>query len=331
MPVGWCDGFGHAQVCGKVATPPKSTDWDWLDGGAIGITLRNPSNARRDALIGAVQAAGLEPRFRLMQVERHPRGGVVGCFDSHQKACRQFLEAGARTGLVLEDDARPNRTMQPSAVRALGSFMQALGTSRPVVVQLGYVAHPMPFLTRLGDDDATRRFGQGAVRRLDRSFMTHAVLLNRPAMEQVVRMDPTSTTYDDALVNDPRYAVGLTRYCVDPQMFYQCEVCGTDVTPVNDIVQKVMGMQNLQALSEFYARHWLVVGTAMAVWAIAFLALGIAVVTRAWSGRPNWRWPMAAGAIFLFVVALAPWLPGIITTVQYERERRVPPAPTAQK
>lgn len=78
--------------------------WDKLGLRAKVITLRGRSDREVHAR-AAAERVGLAIDF--FYAERHPKGGTAGCFDSHQRVCREALAAGEKRVLVLEDDFDP--------------------------------------------------------------------------------------------------------------------------------------------------------------------------------------------------------------------------------
>jgi GR25 family glycosyltransferase involved in LPS biosynthesis len=75
--------------------------WDRL--GLVGkvINLRERTD-RAEHAIQSAKSIGLPIEF--YYTEKHPDGGVAGCFESHQNVCREALASGQKRLLVLEDD-----------------------------------------------------------------------------------------------------------------------------------------------------------------------------------------------------------------------------------
>jgi GR25 family glycosyltransferase involved in LPS biosynthesis len=85
----------------KMALDKLTEIWDRL--GLVGkvINLRDRTD-RAEHAIKSAKSIGLPIEF--YYADKHPEGGVAGCFESHQNVCRDALLRGERRLLVLEDD-----------------------------------------------------------------------------------------------------------------------------------------------------------------------------------------------------------------------------------
>lgn len=61
--------------------------------------------------------------FEFYYVKRHPRGGRVGCFDSHVRVIRQALQEGHPNILIFEDDVRTTPGYDINVIKEATHFM----------------------------------------------------------------------------------------------------------------------------------------------------------------------------------------------------------------
>lgn len=130
-------------------------------------------------------AAHIGAPIELFPVKRHPRGGSVGCFDSHVRVSRVALERGCSNVLVFEDDVRVAPGYDPAIVAHVGRFMQEHAGAWNII-QLGHsiwqhnydVLAPLRFM-----------FAERTTQHLVRhgGMLTHAVCLSRHAMRCIVQ------------------------------------------------------------------------------------------------------------------------------------------------
>lgn len=259
---------------GGDAACPEPEDWAFLGDAAV-ISLNDPvSERRRRVLRQAFAPMGLAGKIRDLVVERHPKGGVVGCFTSHQLAVRRMIERDPdiEWGAVFEDDARPfPEAVRRDLVQELGRFCAAHGPNKPAWVQLGFVAF-LPFVSGSGEKVG----GFSSVYKINETLATHAYVLNRAAMEIVLSLDGESgVPFDDAVTCGKMLresGKSIEMFATDPQMFFQCD-CGSTVTGgIITFLQSVIGYANVQRFGSFVAFH--------PAWTVALMVLaGVLVAT----------------------------------------------------
>lgn len=74
--------------------------------------------------------------FEFYYAERHPRGGLVGCFTSHVNVYKIALKKGYKNALIFEDDMIPTPGYDPKIIAHIGSFIKTQPNWE--MVQLGY-------------------------------------------------------------------------------------------------------------------------------------------------------------------------------------------------
>jgi hypothetical protein len=289
----YCDG----KVCGRIDCEasggtgdcPTQQSWEWLQGHAAVITLRDdPNSVKRHASFRqAIAPLGLDslwrdrPLVRGALVTRHPEGGVVGCFTSHQAVLQQMLDRDAQWGLVFEDDARPYPgAARRALVEELGQFAQARAADPakaavPTVIQLGYAVPPTPFANGSG----TALPGFPTIIPVRKTYLAHAYVANAAAMRAIVAMTP-DIDYDAAVGLRKRMPADFEQFVLEPMMMMQC-ACASSVTPGSIWVQNTLSMKRLQDCSRWVTLHPFGYSAVLLVVALAF-ALLIVVAAQSW-------------------------------------------------
>lgn len=98
------------------------------------ISLKN-SIERQEHSIAEARRMGIPFRFHL--VEKHPEGGMVGCFMSHLEVIRDAYSRGIEKLMVLEDDFCATESYDETALTNALTFLQS--TPDWERLQLGYV------------------------------------------------------------------------------------------------------------------------------------------------------------------------------------------------
>lgn len=131
--------------------------------------------------------------------------GQVGCYLSHLKALRTFLESDLDYAVIAEDDASPRRDLQATLEAAI-----RLGGAWDLLRLCGFHdPHPLPF-ARL-DDPARSRMSIA----LTRLCGTGAYLVNRRGAARLVeRLLPMRLPIDHAI--DREWVLGLRAAIVQP-------------------------------------------------------------------------------------------------------------------
>lgn len=184
-----------------------------VDGASI-ITLDKNVDARAKLCQRHALSAGIQAD--LMVVKKHPKGGIYGCMDSHQKLAHTALAKGFSTFLFLEDDARIG-SMIP---HGLGDeIKQVLSFQKPTAVYLGYL-----IFAHMGKQ-VTKHIYE--IPNNSNITMMHAVAMNEACMRIVLTLENTGkpgNEYDQIIRKDSR----IKKFVVYPMIFHQC-ACGTDI------------------------------------------------------------------------------------------------------
>jgi hypothetical protein len=230
-------------------------------------------------------------------VTRHPKGGIVGCFDSHQGIARKALLENKEWLFAAEDDARPfaKKNNTTALIKELGRFVRSRSTPEyaetPVIVQLGYAGLPLPFVN--GDGSSVPGFD--SIIPVRATFLSHAYLANAAAMRVIVAMDPTcDVDYDRAVHLRKQMPPTFEQYVVKEQLWFQCD-CGTSVTGLSRFVQATTGMRGLQEMGTFATTHPYAYSSGLFVTLLLFAGLILAAALL-WTPRAGVGKQTAAGA-----------------------------------
>jgi GR25 family glycosyltransferase involved in LPS biosynthesis len=187
-----------------------------VDGAKI-ITLDKNVDTRAKTCLRHVQSASI--KADLFVVKRHPKGGIYGCMDSHQKLAQYALNKGYSTFLFLEDDARIGAVI-PEGLS--DEIRHVLDSPKPVAIYLGYMTGFTGFMA----PTAVTKHIYSMPSKAD-VLMAHAIAMNRPCMQIIVSLNNTGQpedAYDQLILRDTR----IHRFVVYPMIFHQCS-CGTDI------------------------------------------------------------------------------------------------------
>lgn len=110
--------------------------------------------------------------------EKHPDGGVVGCFESHQQVCRLSLERGYKRILILEDDVEATSDFENAEI--WNEIKIFLKQQDPVLFYLGGVVMPM---SKSLDMPNTKYMKEA------RLWTTHAYFISEPGMQWLIKQD----------------------------------------------------------------------------------------------------------------------------------------------
>lgn len=314
----FCDGDECSVVrCGGDAVCPKPEDWSAFVDDAAVISLNEPEpERRRRVLHQAFVPMGISSKVRDFVVERHPKGGVVGCFTSHQLVMRQMIERNpaVKWGMIFEDDARPfPDAVRRDLVQELGRFCAARDPAKPTWVQLGYGTKMIPFLAGSGETAE----GFPSILKVNKTFLAHSYVVSRAAMDIIVQLDPETSGHYDSYVTQKNAPAGspvhsIEFFATEPQMFFQCN-CDTTVTALNVVVQRFVGMDTVQRATGYVAAHpyatlaAYVVGLALVALLVVFGVKAVTNANASTGARVGGSVAASSGllASLLFVVFLA--------------------------
>ena len=118
------------------------------------------------------------------QVDKHPKGGAYGCFDSHIKIIRKAYSEGANQVLIFEDDITPTQYLTPNHLKRAIRFMKSENWNLFYLGALPNIRTYKTYSTTHSD-----------IYRL-RGICTHAYIVNRQAMKKLINLKYEGTPID---------------------------------------------------------------------------------------------------------------------------------------
>ena len=97
------------------------------------ITLEG-NTERQELVEKTLKSLGI--KFRFYVAKKHPRGGRVGCFESHMNVTRECYQSGKQKVLIFEDDVVPSPAYSPELLNQATTFMTTNTTWE--IFQLGW-------------------------------------------------------------------------------------------------------------------------------------------------------------------------------------------------
>lgn len=168
-------------------------------------------------------------------VDRSPRGGLIGCFESHIGALTLALERGYDNVLILEDDFIPSPSYDPAVIAAVGRRCRA--DSEWDVIKLGFGLENQPsFASAVGYMAAPRvdtllASGSGVGSKTGAytvrygGILTQALIVSRRGMRKLVRAAETELAKPDSKIQHydlwMHEVLNLDVQCVLPVQFEQ--------------------------------------------------------------------------------------------------------------
>ena len=199
-------------------------------GQIVCITLadRPDRRAHAEASFRAISPA-LARRVRFFVAQRHPGGGIHGCFDSHVRVVRAAYDAGVQRLLVFEDDVRPTPSYADAHVAHACRFMDAFPGAWDIFY-LGYFPINLapggtPFVAAPAVPHWPHIVRYNAL-------AAHALVYSRAGMERALA---TYEPYIGRMHYDiylARYA-NITGFCYTPMLFDQHMCLPSDIGPAN--------------------------------------------------------------------------------------------------
>lgn len=198
--------------------------WDFFDD-IICISLRNRMN-RRDQASQIFKELGIPVTFFI--VDKHPNGGIYGCFDSHIKIVQYMQKNNKNNILIFEDDVEPTASFDISHIENAVKFMKL--NQNWDLFYLGYFPfnYEKIYLTSLNINDNIIQYNP---------FATHAYCINKRAIPKIL------TNYNSFIgkIHIDHYFsryTDLTNYCYTPIIFDQKLCEDHDVEP-NNLIEYV--------------------------------------------------------------------------------------------
>lgn len=155
--------------------------------------------------------------IKFFRTEKHPNGGIQGCFESHLSIIRDTYQRGLTKVLIFEDDVMANSYLTSRNLRRAINFMES--NSSWDLFYLG--THPeirKYTIKHIGNDIYKMR-----------SICTHAYVINQRLMKKLHKLQFTGTAIDYLYVQN-KHAYGIY-----PSMFYQkasCSDISGDITSI---------------------------------------------------------------------------------------------------
>jgi glycosyl transferase family 25 len=233
---------------------------------------------RREHARGVFDALDIPARFLL--VDKHPLGGVYGCFDSHVAAIRDAYERGIERLLVFEDDIIPTDTCSEQHVRRAERFMESSDDWE--IFYFGY------FVFNFSQSFMHARVASPHVVRYS-PFATHAYCINRKGMRRVLDLCAgyIGRVHFDIFLAEHS---GIHAYCYTPMLFEQKMCFESDVEArtavesaarsVQCLVEKSKVLWRVSVVKDHVDRHYAVYVCAACVAATCVLAACVAVLSR---------------------------------------------------
>lgn len=148
------------------------------------------------------------------RVERHPKGGVQGCFESHIQVITDAYNRGLETLLVFEDDIEPGYGLNEDKITEVVKFMQE--NEKWDIVFLGW--HPRIRSHRT-------KHVSGSIYKVS-ALGGHAYVVSRRMMEKLANKEFDGTPIDEIYAEDKK------AFALYPSAFVQS---GSDSDLTQDI------------------------------------------------------------------------------------------------
>jgi len=200
--------------------------WDFFDD-IICINLKS----RPDRLVYArdiFQKLDIPVKFFI--VEKNPKGGIVGCFDSHIQIVNYMKKTGKQNILIFEDDIYPTESYNIENIKNAINFMKTNKTWDLFYLGSFTVNYHELFLT-------TPVIYNNIVKY--KPLSTHAYCINYRAVDKILS---TYKYYIDLPINlDEYYAEysDLICYCYIPILFNQHLCFPNDIEPRKTLVHHI--------------------------------------------------------------------------------------------
>jgi GR25 family glycosyltransferase involved in LPS biosynthesis len=193
--------------------------WEFFDN-IFCISLRDRID-RREKAAKIFKELGIPVKFFI--VDRHPNGGIYGCFDSHIKIIEFMNKNNKNNILVFEDDIEPTNSYDIKHIQNAVNFMKSNQTWD--LFYLGYfpVNYTNLYLTSLNITDNIVQYNP---------FATHAYCINKRAIPKIYN---NYYQYIGKLHVDIYFSgyASLNNYCYLPILFEQKMCEDSDIEPGN--------------------------------------------------------------------------------------------------
>ena len=175
--------------------------WDFFDGQIYCINL----NTRDDRYKSSKKIfEKYDVPVQYFRVNKHPKGGTYGCFDSHIKIIRKAYYEGAERVLIFEDDITPTDYLTPNHLEKAINFMENEDWDLFYLGALPNIRSYKSYSTNYS-----------GIYRL-RGICTHAYIVNRKTMKQLINLKYEGTAIDYYYINNFDKS-----YALYPTLFFQ--------------------------------------------------------------------------------------------------------------
>jgi len=153
-----------------------------------------------------------------LRVEKHPKGGEYGVFDSHVKLISKAYYAGAKRALIFEDDIEDTEIMTPENVSNCIQFMKK--NEDWDFFYFGFACLSLHQTTEKYPNSIYKVKGYGI----------HAYVINRWAMSEMLGLNRDMA---DVPIDD--YYLNYNTYGIYPSMIIQRDTGCSDIQDTNQI------------------------------------------------------------------------------------------------
>jgi GR25 family glycosyltransferase involved in LPS biosynthesis len=211
-------------------------DWSFIDRARC-ISLKENEEIRK---VFTQQCKTINLPFEFHIVDRHPEGGLVGCFESHMMIIKDALENNVNNLLIFEDDARFfEKRMKSQFIDRLKNSMKACQWD---LVYFGHMPYPM---SRILTNDTP-------LAKSDRSWMSHSYILSK-AMMQTLWDKREKVQHYDAFLH--KYSIEATRFVVYPMLYFQDDRPGS--VSATWVLSKLMSLSKVAETAELFSVHYI--------------------------------------------------------------------------
>lgn len=185
------------------------------------------------------------------RVNKHPKSGFQGSFESHINCIRNAYNKGAQNVLIFEDDIDPSIYLTPDNLQKAVNFMKSHNYD---IFFLGCFPQVLHYKAVLQETDPPATLNEKLKDNLPTStqiykihaWMAHAYVISRPMMEKIKDLNYMGIQVDFL------YSHNNNSYAILPSLFYQ-----KDLPSDNDNTWyvRLKIRDNVNRLAEFYARY----------------------------------------------------------------------------
>ena len=142
-------------------------------------------------------------------VDKHPKGGEQGCFESHVQLCKMSLEAGHKQAFILEDDFEVTGDFLNQNSKCIDALLEAIEFMKNKKWKLFYLGVLPNWWT-----SNSKRVGK-LIYQLQPWACTHSYLIHESYMKEVSEWKYTGTPIDKMYRNCD------LAFAIQPQIFKQ--------------------------------------------------------------------------------------------------------------